>query len=230
MKDVRRLLGRVSTAAKHRLRMRRALTQLKVSRATLPDDAELQGLARAWGGLGYEADPDYLRATIRLARESRASILECGTGLTTLVLALYSERPVISLEQHAPSRRKVQRCLKILGASNPTVVATEIRSHGDWAWYDWTPSRDDRFDLVICDGPPGDTVGGRFGLMPAVAASLAPGAIVLLDDARRESESAALRRWIDEFGMHIEGLEAGSRFAELRAPGPRPASGVDADS
>jgi len=74
-----------------------------------------------------------------------------------------------------------------------------VGHRGSFVWYDvpkdvWPAE----FRLVVCDGPPGDMKGGRYGLLPLVGARLPPGSVVLLDDATRQSEIAALRRWRGE--------------------------------
>ena len=56
------------------------------------------------------------------------------------------------------------------------------------------------FQLIVCDGPPGHTLGGRYGLLPIVGNRLRKGAVILLDDAERSEEQVALRRWAKEAG------------------------------
>jgi hypothetical protein len=57
--------------------------------------------------------------------------------------------------------------------------------------------------FVICDGPPGGTRGGRYGLGPVLMPLLAPSCIVLLDDTRRTSERDIMVRWCAEFGATV---------------------------
>jgi hypothetical protein len=54
------------------------------------------------------------------------------------------------------------------------------------------------FRLVICDGPPGATAGGRYGLLPVLGERLAAEATILLDDSDREGEAEVLQRWMAE--------------------------------
>ena len=61
-----------------------------------------------------------------------------------------------------------------------------------------------RISLVICDGPPSSTRGGRFGLVPVLRENLAPGFRILLDDARRPGEREVLRRWASEFDLEYD--------------------------
>ena len=57
------------------------------------------------------------------------------------------------------------------------------------------------FRLVICDGPPSDTHGGRYGVLPLLQARMAPAAIILLDDVDRAGEREVLARWRDEAAL-----------------------------
>ena len=79
-----------------------------------------------------------------------------------------------------------------------------LRSYGEYQWY--TPPRDampGRFSLVICEGPPGHTPGGRYGLLPVMHDRLAPGTVILLDDAARESEAQMLLKWTGAASLDV---------------------------
>ena len=87
---------------------------------------------------------------------------------------------------------------------------TGLRAYGSYTWY--APPKDkmpDDFALVICDGPPGTTRGGRYGLLPIMKPHLKSGCLVLLDDAGRAGERAIIARWANELGtdFRIEGTE-----------------------
>ena len=202
--------------ARHRLRIHQALDQLSAS--SEPDEGVLRDLAAAWSGEGYEADLRFLMEVARRGSRSRHGVLECGSGLTTLVLAAYSTSPVTTLEQHAPSFRKIQRCVDYLRASHVTVRHTPLRRYAEWDWYDWVPGQRDTFDLAVCDGPPGNTRGGRFGLMPALESNLTSGAIVLVDDVHRDQEADTVGRWIADYRLVREATLGSQReFAILRS-------------
>src|SRR5215471_4744879 len=67
--------------------------------ASLLDDAIF-----GWGNAGWSADRAFLSAVVRHAAATRGPIVECGTGLTTLMLAVVAARTgqrVVSLE-HEP--------------------------------------------------------------------------------------------------------------------------------
>lgn len=76
-----------------------------------------------------------------------------------------------------------------------------------------------RFSLVLCDGPPGNTPGGRYGLLPVLGHRLSPSVVILLDDAGRPDERAIADRWTAELGgtMTIEGVQ--KPYARIEGPG-----------
>ena len=75
-----------------------------------------------------------------------------------------------------------------------------------------------QFALVVCDGPPADTVGGRYGLVPIMRDRLAPGCAILLDDAEREHERAIARRWQLELGATHQFVADDKPFIRLIVP------------
>ena len=72
-------------------------------------------------------------------------------------------------------------------------------------------SMPDKFGLVICDGPPGNTIGGRYGLIPVMRTRLSKGTLILLDDASRPDEQNIAERWRQE-------LNAIAEIAGIRKP------------
>jgi hypothetical protein len=50
------------------------------------------------------------------------------------------------------------------------------------------------YDLVFVDAP--QRYYGRDGVLPLVAGSLCPGALLVLDDAGRDGERSAIQRWL----------------------------------
>ena len=85
------------------------------------------------------------------------------------------------------------------------VLFAPLRNYGDFTWYD--PPTDEvphGIRLVVCDGPPGSTPGGRYGLLPVLGDRLDPGAVVLLDDAERATETHVLERWRAERALEVQ--------------------------
>jgi len=187
----------------------------------------LASLQRVWANEGYAADLEYLEEVARQAATTHGPVLECGSGLTTLALALLAARrgvQVLTLEHEPAWLAHVQAMARRGGGGAITVCETPLRSYEDFDWYDVSrlelPAE---FRLVVCDGPPGTTRGGRYGLLPVMREHLASGAVILLDDAARAGESEVLDRWCREGLQLVELRRTGARaFAVLRnARGPR---------
>jgi hypothetical protein len=193
----------------------RALRRVPVG-APLPVPT-IAALQRAWGNEGFAGRMEYLTAVCALAQRVRGPILECGSGATTLLLAAEAGRrgiEVWSLEHLPPWRDKVLRAARRI-SPHVTVLLAPLRAYGDFEWYtvpeDGWPGR---FEMVVCDGPPWTTRGGRYGLLPVMQDRLA-GATILLDDAHRSDEQEVLRRWATEakWSFAIEGT-----FARVTVP------------
>ena len=75
------------------------------------------------------------------------------------------------------------------------------------------------FSLVICDGPPSRTLGGRYGLVPVMRTRLKAGCVILLDDAEREHERQIARLWQTELGAKAEFLDGSKPLIRLVVQG-----------
>jgi hypothetical protein len=182
----------------------------------------LPDLIDAWGNAGWSAADDYLRTSIVHALETTDAILECGSGLSTLLLAAIAKQRGLQywvLEHSAHWADKVRHHLVRHDISGAHIWVGSLREYAGYAWYDpplhWMPKR---FSLVVCDGPPADTHGGRYGLVPVMGSRLGPGCVILLDDAVREEERAIARRWQAELGAECTLLEGQSPFIRLVVP------------
>src|SRR5262249_56291025 len=154
-------------------------------------------LAVGWDNERWSAGPEYLDAVATAALAEQGPILECGSGITTLVLATISEytgSPVITLEHDERCFEVVRSRLRRFGLRADVRLAP-LRRYGEYDWYDVDPAELHAFSLVVCDGPPGRTRGGRFGLLPVLRERLLPGCAILLHDAARPPEQRLLRRW-----------------------------------
>jgi len=161
-----------------------------------------------------------------------STVLELGSGATTVWMALASRKRggdvrIVSLEASADfadvTRTAVRRNgvddLVDLRVAALDAVATK---HGEQRWYE-APSWSDLtgIALLFVDGPPGGT--GPHARYPAVellADRLAPGAIVVIDDADRDDEKAMLDDWLalDRDGSHPEIIEVRENATALRMP------------
>ena len=189
---------------------------------THPPADVMRGLVAGWGNKSMSAWEDFIQSALRHARETNGPILECGSGLSTVLLGIAADRTgrkLFSLENDSFWASRVRGILRKYGISNVEILASELRSYGEYTWYnpplDMLPKD---FSLVVCDGPPGDTPGGRYGLLPLMRSRLKPGCIILLDDAHRPAEREIAARWARELGTSftIEGSD--KPFIRLSVP------------
>jgi predicted O-methyltransferase YrrM len=181
-----------------------------------------EDLVEGWDDKRWAAGPEYLDAIAAVAVAEEGPILECGSGLTTLVLAAVAQRTgssIWSLEHDARCFHIVESRLRQFGL-DANVQMTPLRAYGDFDWYDVDRLPLPTFSLVVCDGPPKRTRGGRVGLVPVLGERLAPGCLILLDDAARPEEREVLRRWASDRPLRYELRGASRPYAavELAAP------------
>lgn len=179
----------------------------------------LSGLIYGWNNSGWSADTVLLQALLGEHLERKQSILECGTGVTTLIFAImseYSGGQYRSLEHNAQWHHVVQQRLRSFGLPRDGVTFTPMRSHDDFDWYDTTTlPASETYDLVLCDGPPADTRGGRYGLLPQILPRLRPGARIIMDDAARRDEAQIIKRWLERYSDRLQLTEANATYAIL---------------
>jgi hypothetical protein len=197
--------------------MRRLLRAAGTS--TRPGSRVLTDLIYGWGNESWSAPDEYLDDCINHALTSTGPILECGSGLSTIVVGAIAKRrrqEHWALEHMPDWTSKVQRHLDRYKLDTVILCSTPLKDYGDFCWYD-VPLRSmpDNFALVICDGPPGGTKGGRYGLVPIMKDRLAPGCVILLDDAVREQELVIAGRWQTEIGAARETLGARKPYFKI---------------
>lgn len=191
-------------------------------RSRLPSVPALMLFAAVWGNYGYSGTVRLLRHICRtLQRRSGADILECGSGASTILMGILAERyncRVVSLEHGAGWALYVQALLDRFGLARAQVFHAPLRPHGggEYLWYTWPAKLSERtFSVVVCDGPPRRTPGGRFGLLPVVDSSLADNCLIILDDTHRRCERQTIERWANLRCLGIRSHFALKRFTEI---------------
>jgi len=205
---VPRPLKEAARSAWQRERLRRAMRRLlALPTGVAPERPLLAELRAAWGNDRFTADLDFLREVTCLAAVTPGPVLECGSGLTTLLLGALAGRrgvEVWALEHEPESRRRIAAALRDHVAGQVYLWFSPLSDYGDFVWYAAPlPLMPDEFRLVVCDGPPAGTRGGRFGLLSVIGDRLPAGAVILLDDADRDTEQHTLRRWMRDVPLAV---------------------------
>jgi len=190
---------------RRRRRFAGAMRRLARDPLIAADDRDLLAeLVRGWANEGWSAWEEFLTGCAAQARVTRGPILECGSGLTTLLIGTIAQArglPVWALEHSPAWGAHVLRALAAHRIRSVRLCLAPMTRYGGFTWY--TPplsAMPERFSLVVCDGPPAGIEGGRVGLVPVMRHRLAPGAVILLDDAGRRHERAIASRWAKELG------------------------------
>ncbi len=182
----------------------------------------ISDLIYGWDNEGWSASDEYLLSCLQFALASHGPILECGSGLTTILLGIIAQKTgniVWTLEHNQVWYERVNKYIKKFKIHSVRLCFSPLKDFGDFCWYsvplDLIP---DKFSMVVCDGPPGRTRGGRYGLLPIMKQRLKPGATILLDDAEREQEKAIAIRWADELGTTYRTLGFKKPFIQITIP------------
>jgi predicted O-methyltransferase YrrM len=185
-------------------RFRRALSQ--ISALPLGEFATPQILKRLWTGWGnqsYSGHPEYLEEVVRRAATISDPVLECGSGLTTILLGLFAGRrgvKIWTLEHDPEWYERIASVIRRFNIKGVELVLAPLRNYGEFVWYDAPVDRMPQwFSLVVCDGPPQRTTkGDRYGLLPVMRDRLNAGSVILFDDVKTEGPDPIISRWVQE--------------------------------
>ncbi|HLN70721.1 MAG TPA: class I SAM-dependent methyltransferase [Streptosporangiaceae bacterium] len=172
---------------------------------------------------GWAASPDLLVVLVDLVISERPSlVVECGSGASTLWLALAMRRfgidgRIIAFD-HDPvfggrtrdllARHDVRDLAEVRDAplESFSLEGETYSWYARSAWADVTG-----IDLLFVDGPPATTGHqARYPALPLLSGSLSPAATVVLDDLVVPDMQKVLGLWLDaypEFGSEILPLE-----------------------
>lgn len=178
-----------------------AMRRLLALRGERPRHADFDALWRGFGNSGWAASVELLDELSTRAAAAREGVLECGSGLTTMLLGAltkHRELPIVSLEHHPEWFERMRERLVRFDLRHVDLQLRPLVPYDGFDWYTMPELKaSQRFDLVLCDGPPGDTRGGRHGLLPCMRDRLAPGCVLIVDDTHRAEDEAVATRWLE---------------------------------
>ena len=221
-----RTLGRIRAAHRRHV-FRRAMRRFQRSPeiCTPPGNSVVSDLVYGWGNESWSALDEYLATCIDHALKTNGPILECGSGLSTILVGYIANQRRIeywALEHSTIWAMKTQSYLDEFNIDSVSLCVKPLADYGNYSWYDAPlESMPDSFALVICDGPPGNTKGGRSGLVSIMSKKLKIGTVILLDDAVRVYEREIAERWMSELGASIQSLGYAKPYIKLTIQGWR---------
>jgi hypothetical protein len=184
--------------------------------ATADSGALLSDLVYGWGNESWSGEPEFLLSCVEHALAAKEPILECGSGLTTMILGVTAQHTGNTLWtlEHLPEwGYRVQCYLDEFAITSVRLCVAPLAHYGECDWY--APPLEampERFDLVACDGPPSAAKGGRYGLASVMKGKLQQGCVILLDDAERKDEQDIILRWSEELPCRFSRMGATKPF------------------
>ncbi len=214
------IVGLALIALKLRTRLRRLEYRISDTMFWVHFDRTLQPLMPLPRPGGWAVSTDFLVELVRLIRLKKPElVVELGSGLSTLIAALALKQSatgrLMSFDHDDAFRRKTQARLRENGLESIAEVRTAClkpRAGLPHAapWYDVAELADlQDIDILIVDGPPAD-------LHPEIRGAaltffwerLAPGGIIVLDDAGRKGERSFVEREVKRLrGMTVDYIE-----------------------
>jgi len=144
-----------------------------------------------------------------ISRHSPQRIVECGSGTSTLWMALALRQQgsgsILTLEHQEAYAAATRGTLARHGLSDLAEVrqanlADVETPLGTRLWYDIGSGIDGPIDLVVVDGPPKSTGPlARYPVLPELRPFLADGAIIVVDDAQRPDEQEMCEHWLRDY-------------------------------
>ena len=121
-----------------------------------------------------------------MARQAHGDILECGSGLSTLVMGLAlrgSARRLYSLESNLEWVDRVQTWLERYGVENVRLIYAPLQPGPHGVWYGAEASDlPDRFDGLLVDGPKRDDGVNRLAVFDVLGDAIRGARTWIVDD------------------------------------------------
>lgn len=163
----------------------------------------------------FAAPARVLKAAWDMAQDTKGPILECGSGISTLVMGIALTRvkspyTLHTLESDLNWTNRVGKWLQRYGVENVALYYCPLITHERGNWYDADPnSLPQDFDGVFVDGPPRilnqQFISERSVLWDVFGGQIAGARTWVIDDASTPHERRVVQQYTN--GREIEWLE-----------------------
>ena len=156
----------------------------------------------------WAIEPDFGRLIAAQLLHAPDTVVECGSGTTTLLIGGFLRRNgrgrLFSLEHDSLFAASTQRQVEDAGLSDICKVICaplkpQVFGEQVVGWYDLDCLGElpEAIDLLVVDGPPADRPWARWPALSVFGDRLRPNASILVDDGRRREESRMVFQWLD---------------------------------
>lgn len=158
----------------------------------------------------WSAGPDFLKLICDYTLQNKPhTILECSSGLTSLVLArcceINKKGKLYSLEHEAEYTQASQQHISRYALDNyASIIHAPLQTYDingiSYSWYSLGQVPDDSIDMLVIDGPPGFLQKhSRYPALPLLHKKMAKHCTIFMDDATRQDELEIVEMWKKEF-------------------------------
>ncbi len=178
---------------------------------------------------GSAISPDFSLILQREVQRRKPNlILECGCGVSTVILSYCLEKNakghLYSLEHDEKYANSTQRYLEEHGLERwATIAHAPLKSYTignkEYTWYDLERIKGfEKIEMLVIDGPTAvRDQNARYPALLLLSDRLSGDAMMLLDDAARPGEKHIIAAWLEEFdGWSCETYETEKGSAILR--------------
>ena len=157
----------------------------------------------------WSAAADFMQIIVDYClQEKPATVFECSSGLTTLMLArccqLNKHGHVYSLENGEEYALKTREYISLYDLDEYASVIhapleEKVIKESSYSWYSIKDMPEKSIDMLVIDGPPGFIQkNSRYPAMPLLFEKLSKHCTVFLDDAARDDEREIIELWKNE--------------------------------
>lgn len=151
-----------------------------------------------YAGNNYAADPGTLALCTGIARRSQGPIIETGSGLSTVLMALATDKTVHSLEHLPHYAAQTGQWCDEAGVENYRLICAPLKDF----WYDIERMElPEKFAFGFCDGPP-----RIYGTRMKFFETLCPRcSVIVVDDIKTDNGFARqVQEWAVENGRSFQ--------------------------
>ena len=188
------------------------------------DDLELlEELSYGWGNV-FALSAEFLADLVEYTAQAKYPILDCGSGLSTIIAGLAAKRygkTIWSLEDSKLWYNRVKHYLEKYEIDSVKLLYCPLKKYPDFTWYDVPPDTlPEKFSLVSCDGPTHqiNADARRYALFPMMKERFAPECIILFDNEAFKQEQEGLYYWLDKLRAQYEKGGTEKIYLKIKMP------------
>jgi hypothetical protein len=186
------------------------------------DDPQVLDELTYWWANVFSPSTEFLLDLVKHSSQAKYPILDCGSGLSTIIAGLIAKRhgnTVWSLESSKSWYNRVKHYLDKYQVDSVNLLYCPLKKQTDFSWYgvpwDILP---EKFSLVSCDGPYQEGDARRYGLFPMMKERFAPECTILFDNESLKQEQEGLYYWVDKLQAQYEKRGSEKPFLHITLP------------